>query len=433
VLTVALAAALSLSFVMGLWAFHERAHEVLDRELGIRLRNVATTAAATVPADSLLVWIGAERSPLWLLLLEQTLERVERDNDLSRILVYESFDNRVVIDTAHLVRRGEVDPFLSLDLGAVAAARQGLAGYSRLQRLDDNVLKAGYAPVLDLDDEVSGYVGVIASAGFFATLAQLRTTLLVVGTSVVAAVWLLTFGYLAYARRLARARSALQRSETLSAMGRMAAGIAHEIRNPLGIIKNAAQLLREELIEARRPTDLVDYIPEEVDRLSQTLASYLDFARDAPVQFEDVDLSHLVRRTLRLMERDLEQAHVQVVDNLDRLGQLSLRGDPRRLQQVLLNLFLNAMQAMPEGGQLRIQLEADEQDLTLMLDDSGVGMGPTQVAHAFEPFVTTKEKGSGLGLTIAQRIINEHRGRIEIQSEPGEGTTVWLVLPRSVR
>lgn len=429
---VFLSLALCAVFVGGLWYFYAQARDHLDDTLGLRLQNVAVTAAATVPGDSLLTWLLTEDEPVDVTLLTGTLKRVEVDNSLSKIVVYH-FDRTVLLDTSRILTTGETDPFLGLDLPAVEQALVGVPSYSDLQEVSGSFLKAGYAPIFDAYSDVGGFVGVVGSAEFFDTLTRLRRTLFLVGVVTVIFVLLASAAYLGYARRLAMARAALARSETLSAMGRMAAGIAHEIRNPLGIIKNTAQLLREDLADMDGDVDreLLDFIPEEVDRLNETLTGYLDFAKDAPPRMQDTDLSRVVSRTIKVMRPDFEHARVEVLDNLQDVGQLRAQVDPRRMQQVFMNLFLNSIQAMPHGGRLQIELDGSSQELRACVRDTGVGVEATAAAHVFDPFVTTKDKGSGLGLSVVQKIVQDHGGTIQMESKPGEGAVVTMVLPRN--
>ncbi len=427
---VALALSMAVIFAIGLWVFYQQSREHLDDEFGLRLQSVAVTAAATVPGDSLLVWWLADAPAIDVLLLSRALDRVEVDNSLSRIVVYQS-DKSVLLDTGQLLPAGESDPFLSLDLAAVEQARSGIPSFTELQRVAGTYLKAGYAPVFDSYDEVAGFVGVVASASFFATLERLRRTLFVVGVTSVGFVTVLTLLVLMYLRRLALTRAALQRNETLTAMGRMAAGIAHEIRNPLGIIKNTAQLLKEDLQEAGIDATLVEFIPQEVDRLNETLTGYLDFAKDAPLRREQVDVCRLLRRTLSLMTPDFRNAEVRVLDNLDELGQLDLYLDARRMQQVFLNLFLNSIQAMPEGGELSVHVSATATSGRLEIRDNGVGLDPALAKEIFEPFVTTREQGSGLGLSVVRKIVEDHEGGVSMETVQGHGATVVVELPRS--
>lgn len=418
-------------FATGLWVFHGQARRHLDQNLGLRLQNVAVTAAATVPGDSLFTWLLAPEAyePPSLVRLGGRLKRAEIENGLSKIVLYDE-RRTVLLDTSRILRRGEPDPFLVLDLPAVEQASFGLASTSTLQEVSGEFLKAGYAPVFDSYDEVAGFVGVVGSASYFDTLYRLQRTLWGVGIVTVGLVLLATLVFLGYMRRLARARAALARGETLASMGRMAAGIAHEIRNPLGIIKNTAQLLKEELegTEVDLDRELLDFIPEEIDRLDQTLTGYLEFARDAPPRREPTDLVRLLRRTLKIMAPDFRDAEVEAVDNLDEVGQLEAWVDPRRMQQVFLNLFLNAIQAMPEGGRLEVDLRTRGGQCVLRVVDDGVGL-PDDGAEAFEPFVTSKEKGSGLGLSVVRQIVEAHGGRITLEPASPRGATAVVTLP----
>lgn len=438
-------------FVGGLWVLYGRSQEVLETELGLRLRTLASTTAASVSGDSLQSWSMAPPEVGPPSELARLLQWVRRENDISRILVF-GLDRRVVYDSSGLLTPGERFLFLPEEREATASALRGEAAWTPLLREGEVYLKAAYAPVffgasdlllalddleadepglgLDRRDFVAGFVSVHAHPHFFDQLELLRRSLIGVGVVVLALLVTLVVGVAVYARRLARARTALLRGETLASMGRMAAGIAHEIRNPLGIIKNSAQLLRRELQERGEDTDVVDFIPEEIDRLNDTLTAYLDFAREAPLRLEPVDLVGLLRRTLRLMHADLERSSVSVTHNLDEVQSAEVEADPRRLQQVFLNLLLNALQAMPEGGALELRLEPGPTGCRIQVRDDGQGIDPRRLEDIFEPFSTTREKGSGLGLFIVRRIVEEHRGRIEVESEPGRGTTFTLELPR---
>lgn len=425
---VGLATAISATFVTGLWYFYQQSYRHLDDAFGLRLQNIAVTAAVTVPGDSLLVWSLSERVPPDLARLSARLSSVAVDNELAKIVLYQ--DDLILLDTFDLSRRGSVDPFLALDQSAVELARFGIPSSSDLQSDGDTFLKAGYAPVFDSYEAVAGFVGVLATAEFFQTLHRLRRTLLVVGATTIGFVVVLTFVYLGYARRLARARAALHRNETLSAMGRMASGIAHEIRNPLGIIKNTAQLLKEDLEDAGHDTSLVAFIPEEVDRLNETLTGYLEFAKDAPLRRTHEDLVGVLRRTLKVMGPDFDQADVTVRHNLAQVPKLMLPCDPRRMQQVFLNLLLNAIQAMPDGGELEVEVSADVAEVKVMVTDSGEGIEPARAEQVFDPFYTSKEKGSGLGLSVVRRIVDDHGGRIWVEPRSGAGARIVLTLPR---
>ncbi len=416
--------------VIGLWQFQRRAHDYLREALGEQVEGFAVTIAATVPGDSLAFWALRAQQEEWTPPLQATLTRVRQDNDLANLFLCLP-GGEVVLDVSQSLLLGEVNPFLALDAAEVEIVRSGIATHSRLYHtVGDEFFMSGYAPIYDSLDEVAGFVGVEAGVGYFDALGQLRRSLLLIGATVVVLVTLLMLVWLFYARRLARARQALLRNETLSAMGRMTAGIAHEIRNPLGIIKNTAQLLKEDLEEKGVEAELIEYIPEEVDRLNEILTGYLDFARQAPPRRVELDLTRLLRRTLKLFETDFKDHAIEVEENFPATP-VKVDGDPHRLQQVFLNLILNALQAMPQGGRLSLELTEQAQAVKVEISDTGVGLEPQDARHLFEPFVTSKEKGSGLGLSVVRGIVVEdHGGRVQLTGAPGKGATAVVELPR---
>lgn len=415
---------------VGLWRFERHAHEYLREALGTQLQDLAVTVAATVPGDSLAFWALREGEEGWTSPLQTPLGRVRQDNRLSNIFICLP-GGEVLLDVSQTLLPGEPNPFLALDAAEVEIARSGIASHSRLYHVQGGeFFMTGYAPIYDSLDEVAGFVGVEASVDYFGALNKLRRTLLVIGATVVSLVALLMVVWLFYARRLARARQALLRNETLSAMGRMTAGIAHEIRNPLGIIKNTAQLLKEDMQEKGMEAELIEFIPEEVDRLNEILTGYLDFARQAPPHRVEVDITRLLQRTLRLFEQDFQENAIEVEENFPVLP-VVIESDPHRLQQVFLNLILNAMQAMPKGGRLVLELTEEASAVKVTVTDTGVGIAPQDAAHVFEPFVTSKEKGSGLGLSVVRRIVEEdHGGKVRLEGDPGRGAKAIVELPR---
>lgn len=233
----------------------------------------------------------------------------------------------------------------------------------------------------------------------------------------------------------------LRERDRLAAIGEMSAGLAHEIRNPLGAIKGAAQLLADpELVEDDELEEFLGIIIEEVDRLNNVVSQFLDYARPDRTAFEALDLNTCIERTVSLMKQEAEDHEVAIELELStELPEVS--GDMQRLTQVFLNLGLNAVQAMEPGGTLSIStsiVTRKEPGLggTLSRDvvqarfaDSGKGMSPEELQNIFIPFFTTKQDGTGLGLPICQRIIKSLGGAIEVSSQQGEGTIFHVYLP----
>ena len=219
--------------------------------------------------------------------------------------------------------------------------------------------------------------------------------------------------------------------ERLAALGEMSAGLAHEIRNPLGAIKGAAQLLSpENLNESDR--EMLSIILEEVDRLNSVVSQFLDYARPMRSGFELINLDQLLRRTVQLFEA--ESPHPKLKLSLQIADELPLiYADAEKLKQVFLNLIRNSIEAMPQGGSIKLTAQlahdSDPPQVEIIFDDDGPGILPEVMKNLFIPFYTTKDKGTGLGLSICQRIIESHDGSIQVQSRPEQGARFILRLP----
>jgi two-component system sensor histidine kinase HydH len=220
----------------------------------------------------------------------------------------------------------------------------------------------------------------------------------------------------------------MRESERLAAVGRMAGGVAHEVRNPLSSIKGLALLLKHKFPEHSRERDTADLLIQETERMNRTITEMLSFTRPAPLRVEPVDLGALLQRSLELVRTEAADSGVVTRVQLGP-GLPAVEGDADRLQQVLMNVLLNGLQAMEEGGRLEIAAEVDGDGVEVRVTDTGRGIAPELQAQVFFPYVTTKPGGSGLGLAISQKIVADHHGTIEIESESGQGTTVVIRLP----
>jgi signal transduction histidine kinase len=230
----------------------------------------------------------------------------------------------------------------------------------------------------------------------------------------------------------------MKERDRLAALGQMAAGLAHEIRNPLGSIKGAAQYLQP--VEGQNPDastrEFLDIIVEEVDRLNKIVSQFLDYARPYRGDQSPLDVNDVVRKTIYLIEKERSGSKVEIVMNLHE-GLPPVRADAQQLRQVFLNLTINAFDAMPQGGRLQVSTGlrrstrrgASAAFLEIRFRDDGIGIPPADQRNLFIPFFTTKEKGTGLGLPISQRIIENHGGTIEVRSQPGSGSTFTVLLP----
>jgi len=231
-----------------------------------------------------------------------------------------------------------------------------------------------------------------------------------------------------------RLREEVRQKDRLAAVGQMAATVAHEIRNPLGGIEGFAALLARDIQEDDPRRRLVEKILAGTRSLNRVVSELLAFTRPMELKFEEIDAEDLLRSVLVLAGDERDGVDVRIKSEL-REKRDKLRADREMLAQALLNLVLNAFQSMPQGGELEIGISAEPRSeqgpasVMVTFTDTGCGMAKEVLPRIFEPFFTTKEKGTGLGLALASRVIEGHGGRIAVSSEEGLGSTFEVRLP----
>lgn len=222
----------------------------------------------------------------------------------------------------------------------------------------------------------------------------------------------------------------LVQADKLSSLGLLAAGVAHEVNTPLAVISTYAQMLAKQVNGDESKAKLLEKIAKQTFRASEIVNSLLNFSRTSSISYEEIDLHKIVRETLQLVSPQMEKSGVRVQDGLG-APHGPIRGNSGKLQQVFLNLILNARDAMEGGGTLLLESEADDASVRIRISDSGCGISESDLARIFDPFFTTKtaKKGTGLGLSITYGIVKEHAGSIAVESQPGQGTRVLLEFP----
>ncbi|MCX5751667.1 MAG: ATP-binding protein [Candidatus Saganbacteria bacterium] len=224
-----------------------------------------------------------------------------------------------------------------------------------------------------------------------------------------------------------RSRDALIKQEKMAALGTMAAGIVHELKNPLAFISTVAQLmpLRWDDPEFRATTQKM--LPEEAKRMQKIVESLLEYSRQKELHLEPVDLTSLIDNVITMLAFETRKHGVTIIKDFKQNP--TINGDHHRLMQVFVNLINNAVQAMPRGGTVRVFWEDKGNQVAIHVADTGIGIPRESMATIFNPFYTTKEGGTGLGLSITQKIVEEHNGSILVESEVGKGTMFTILLP----
>jgi two-component system sensor histidine kinase PilS (NtrC family) len=222
----------------------------------------------------------------------------------------------------------------------------------------------------------------------------------------------------------------MRQADRLAAVGRLSANMAHEIRNPLASISGAVEALARDLPPDHTRGQLVEIVLRESARLNQIVGDFLEYARPAPMVPLEINMAEILDEVLLLIEHRSLPANLKVAREYG--DTLATRADPQRLRQAIWNLCLNAVQAMPDGGELRVgarPLRERGGRLQISITDTGQGIADGDLPHIFEPFFSTKPEGSGIGLALVYRVVEEHGGSIEVRSRVGEGTTFILTLP----
>jgi two-component system sensor histidine kinase HydH len=224
------------------------------------------------------------------------------------------------------------------------------------------------------------------------------------------------------------ARARLAQSEKLAALGQLAATVAHEVRNPLGVMRSAAQTLTETLPAGHDAAQASTFIITEIDRLANVVNSLLAFARPLQVDARPIRVGELFDRAVLLVRDELEAKRLQV-DRHTGAALPAVQADPDLLSQVLIGLLANAVEAVPPGGAIALDAYGADGAVQISVADSGPGIAPELRARVFEPFFTTRPRGTGLGLAIARQIIEAHGGRIEAGEATGGGARFIITLP----
>jgi signal transduction histidine kinase len=231
-------------------------------------------------------------------------------------------------------------------------------------------------------------------------------------------------------KELERTHAHMVQTEKMAAMGKLAAGLAHEINNPLGGVLTCLETLRQNFQDEQVRTKYLDLIHSGLERIRRTVKQLLNFGKQRSFQLEPTDINALMNRTLEVTSHQLSSNNISLHKDLDQ-GFSKIMVDPHQLLQVFVNLILNAIAAMPEGGDLWIKTGQENGKVRVAIRDNGCGIPEENIDRIFDPFFSTKEtgQGTGLGLSVSYGIIHDHGGKIEVKSETCVGSEFTIILP----
>jgi signal transduction histidine kinase len=414
----------SLAFV------YQRARSALESEFVDGLERVTWTTASQIAPEQIAEVRQARDESVEHGLIQLQLAALRSAAGVLRAVVIDTSRIVLVDDLSAELGEGLVTPLDSVAGSALRAAFAGDTTVSPVYRREGAMRRAGFAPVRSGGDSVAAVVAVEVEADYVPVLAALGRALAAAAALSAVAIALLALLVSRATLSASRLERRLSRAENLAAMGRMTATLAHEIKNPLAIIRGSAERLRTLQPEAQR---MADSVIEESDRLSRTVARYLQFARgreDPDAAADAGDALEALQATLDFLEGELSQRRVTLERRRAAAGRAPVALDNESLKQVYLNLILNALEAMPEGGRLSIAETDAGGRIEVSITDDGAGMPPEVLDRLGDPFFTTKTRGSGLGLFLTRRLVRSAGGELLIRSEPGRGTACTLRIPR---
>lgn len=398
------------------WLVLAKTRAALEEELSNRLEDLSVTIATQLKGRAK----DQEILPVLLAMMSQS-------RLLNIFLVDESL--RFVINARAPAVKGETSPLLELDEPEILSALSGIPTCTRLYVAGPAYLKTAYAPVYNEEGLVDAVLGVEVDARFFQTISDYRRSLLMINVLSLVAIAVIVFTIVSLSRRALKLERMAAQTSTFALMGEMSAALAHDLRNPLATILAATERLQ---IRYQAQNDQTfSYIKEEIERLNRTLNNYLSIRGGKATEMERVDLTQVLGEVIEALGSEISHHAIRVENQLTELPPIN--GSRIELHQVFMNIVLNAIQAQPEGGLIRITGRAEPPGkpgwVIIQIADHSPGISQSNLRRVFEPFWTTKEKGSGLGLFVVKRMVEMHQGKVRIVSDEKKGTTVEVKLP----
>ena len=361
---------------------------------------------------------GMENSPL-VIYYQQLLYDIKTNNDLENIVILDPA-GRLLVDHRLNFHIGDSLYTFPMNQNLFRSATTGRTPEPLLIHTGNQYFLSAYFPIFNDLDVPTGVLVIDAPLRFFATLHRLEVGLFYLGAGGLGILILFSTLILLATRRLLTAEIRLKEQERLAQLGQMAASVAHEIRNPLSIMKGAADVLLKKY--GQNAEELFSFIPEEINRLNRLVENFLQFSRRKELSPKPHSVNKLIRETVEPLND--QRITLKFSDHLP-----DVPIDPDAFKQILLNLIQNALDAIAADGKVNILTSRNRsRNVVVEITDNGKGIPPEQLALVFEPFYSTKAQGSGLGLAITRQLVEQMGGEIRIESQPGKGTTVRIIL-----
>lgn len=389
-----------------LWRSYQLIQKELDSELGARLISIATAIATSL--DDLR---DLDEHKVYF-------NQVVHSTGLYNLYIIDDEENVLYNHRKRVFEKG-IDPHLSLDQKTILNALSGMASATPLYKESKIYLKSGYAPILDVYGGVIGVVGVVADAPFFSLLVEFETRGLLLNLILIISLVIISFGFIVILRRISMVEENIATANAFLLLGQLASTVAHEIKNPLSIISAAAERVKKNLGD---DTNL-EYIRDETRRIDQIIRGYLSLGRkDIRVKTE---LNKVIREVVDGLRPKMVDKRIEIQMDLDTTNPV-MTTNPGQIRQIMINLLLNGCEAIEDSGRITVETREEGSAITILVSDTGIGIPGKDRKRIFSPFYTTKRTGSGIGLFVVKRTVEELGGEISLIEKKGYNTSFLI-------
>jgi signal transduction histidine kinase len=403
------------------WLYLQRIKSFFISDLKFRLENITNLSAELIDATDLSYLYPGDKTDPQYIYYQNRLFQIKENNNLQDIYIL-SPTLETIVDLTTGIQPEVLQR--SPDRQLVNQALNGQTVTGELQSLGDQRFLTAITPLIDANNMITGLLVVEVPADFFNMLDQFDRGLLIF--SFLNAVLILSVAFFLFRsiRRVLNLQELVKNQEHLVRLGEMAASVAHELRNPLGIIKGANSLIQKKY--GSQKDEVFSYIPAELERLNTLIEDFLSFARSREIKIQQTNLKELITKLqLGFLENNRLKFQYEIAEDLP-----ILNTDGDALEQILLNIIKNSVQACSNDGKITIICDMEtKRSLKIQITDNGPGIPENIHDRIFDPFFTTREEGSGLGLAISKRLIEQLGGSIDVKSTPDQGTEVTVLLP----
>ncbi len=419
------------------WLFYSRTEQILDEQLSMRMTSIARTSAITIHSDKLDELLDGDLEAYAVIF--STLDQIRINDSLSEIFILDAnyyYLMTTLLENDSVYFLGSLNG-VYIDSIFFGSAAKTIA--TATYQTGEIYLKSAFTPLYNSEGFITAVLGVEASVGYFNSLADLKQNLLYASLLSLLGGIILGIIFLIVQRRINHLQRHLFLNETQTYLGQMVSIVSHEIKNPLMIIRASAERLRK-----KEKSTESDFIIEEIDRLNEIVSGYLNFAHSGSSDKgggatfistnspESINIQELILNLKKHLQEKYSSDKIKWID-VEYPPELIINNYRSALRQVLLNLLINGVEACKNGNKeikIGVNIDSANDKIIIKVIDYGPGIPKAIIKHIFEPFYSTKTSGTGLGLYLCKKIIDEMNGKISIVSQPGEKTEVAIVLPQ---